>query len=137
MAQVKSHLQYLTAKSSSEIIRDFKQSFIAFEILYIFLLIAFLVFIHITNNTFDLKIIIPIFIGLVLLFGTIMMTKVFETAKLLNEKGIMDIVPGLLAALQFILNITPLTSLIIPIFLWAKCRELIRRHLAHEQKTLR
>lgn len=132
MAKLKPHLYYLTAKTPSETIADFKQSFIVFEILYFLLAGFFVALVHYMGDMLELEIVVPLFTGLILLFGTFILPQIHSVAKLLNDKGVMDIAPALLTSLQFIFNIS-VTSFIIPVFLWIKCREIeIRR----DQKDL-
>lgn len=132
MARLKPHLYYLTAKTPSETIADFKKSFIVFEILYFLLTGFFVALVHFMGNMLELEIVLPVFMGLILLFGTFILPQIHAVAKLLNDKGVMDIAPALLTSLQFIFNIT-VTSFIIPVFLWIKCREIEARR---DQKNI-
>ena len=126
-ARLKPHLYYLTSKTSEEIIRDFKSSFILFEILFSCLLIGFAVLTFYTQYVFYIKNLILFFIILTFIFGTTILPKINDVAKLLNEKGVIVISPGVLIALQCIMNLFFFTSAIIPIFLWIKCTEIERR----------
>ena len=120
------HLHYLTAKTPAETIRDFKKSSLVFHAVYILISLVFAGTVYFAEDALEMEIVIPLFIVLILAFGISILPKIYETAKLLNEKGIMDIAPSLLFSLQFILNLT-LTSVIIPIFLWSKCSEIEKR----------
>ncbi|MDO8303960.1 MAG: hypothetical protein Q7T18_12030 [Sedimentisphaerales bacterium] len=124
----------MTAKTPSEIIKDFKVSFLIFFSLYVLFSAGFAVTVWLGKDTLDLPLAILLFFSFILVFSLWILPKVYNMARLLNEKGVMDIAPALLVALQFILNMT-ITSAIIPVFLWAKCSRMQKRRLEKLQNS--
>ena len=135
MAQVKPHLHYLTAKSASEVIRDFRKYFIIFVSIETLVTLGFLCAVIFARKSLELQIAVPGFFLFIMIWGISLLPHIFKTTKMLNEKGTIDIAPGLLTALQFVLNILLITGVIVPIFLWMKCDDLIKRHEAHLRRT--
>lgn len=128
------HHRYLASKSASEIIKSFQRASIIFACVYGAICCLFTIVLLFIHNDVDLKVVIPGFLIFMLVLGLSILPKIYETAKLLNEKEIMDIAPALLVLLQFFLNLT-LTCVIIPMFLWSKCNDLEKRRQARARNT--
>lgn len=118
------HLSILTAPTGGEIISDFRKSTMLFIIFYMIFMISFALFGFLSYGTMDIQYLVPTFFIFILLYGLFILPKIHYVAELLLEKKVTAIHPTVLVVTQFIFNISIVTALIIPMFLWAKTSEL-------------
>lgn len=111
-------------------LRNFKEIFIFFEILsfsFIFFStlsanIASQTGLFLASDTFLYLAIIMVWLA----FGIALLVMTYKVGRILKKEKLMDASAGLLTFLQLILNLSLITSVIIPIFLWQRSLKLTK-----------